>query len=87
MVAGITPTTTDRTFMVRVVAVIGGGEVAMGDAEPNLEPRLQSISPGLEMSSIHLKWMDWGSTLIFRWAIYATLNLIDDPAMLAIVFV
>ena len=86
MVAGITPTTTDRTFMVRVVAVIGGGEVAMGDAEPTLEPRLQSSSPGLEMSSIHLKWMEWGSNLIFRWAIYATLNLIDDPAMLAIVF-
>jgi hypothetical protein len=30
--------------------------------------------------------MEWGSNLIFRWAIYATVNLIDDPALLAIVF-
>ena len=86
MVADITPTITDRTFMVRVVEVIGGAKVAMDDAEQKLQARLPPSSPRLEMGSIHLQWVEWGSNLIFRWAIYATLNLVDDPAMLAIVF-
>ncbi len=42
--------------------------------------------PAPGSKGVHQQVMDQGARLLFQWSIYATLNLVDDPAMLAIIF-
>jgi hypothetical protein len=86
MQVAIILTTTDRIFTETVMPCMEVVEVVMADADPSLQEHAQLSATPSKAKAIHLQWIELGSQLAFRWAIYATLNLVDDPAMLAIVF-
>ena len=68
-----------------VAGTAEAGEVVMADAEQTSE-RAVSSTDTRERQANQVPLMEKGQNLLFRWSIYATLNLVDDPAMLAIMF-
>ena len=79
----ITGTLVERTG--QVVVVLRVVEVAMADVEDDLA-RADQDPPARASIGVHQQVMDKGAHLLFQWSIYATLTLVDDPAMLAIIF-
>jgi hypothetical protein len=71
----------------RGVVVLQVVEVAMADVEAGLGlAKADQNPPAPGSKGVHQQVMDQGARLLFQWSIYATLNLVDDPAMLAIIF-
>jgi hypothetical protein len=54
---------------------------------PAHAPAFESLNASpLAFRSVPARLIERGEDLLFSWSVYATLNLVDDPALLAIVF-